>query len=141
MKIQPGPPILTFDHGEKMSSSIKNLKWLNEPQDKDYAAALSYLSLLYSEYVAGDKISEFKRCNKIVEFRAVDILRASQLPLLDASNFHVQKNRRKFKNGSSLSPILLLRDGNGKVIVADGYYRICAAYSIDEDAMIPCIIV
>ncbi len=26
----------------------------------------------------------------------------------------------------------------GKLIVADGYHRLCAVYSIDEDALIPC---
>jgi hypothetical protein len=27
---------------------------------------------------------------------------------------------------------------NGKVIVADGYHRLCAVYSYNEDAVIPC---
>jgi hypothetical protein len=27
------------------------------------------------------------------------------------------------------------------VIIADGYHRLCAVYSIDEDAVIPCKIV
>jgi hypothetical protein len=30
---------------------------------------------------------------------------------------------------------------NGKVVVADGYHRLCAVYQIDEDAWIPCKIV
>jgi len=29
----------------------------------------------------------------------------------------------------------------GRVIVADGYHRLCAVYSYDEDAVIPCKIV
>jgi len=37
---------------------------------------------------------------------------------------------------------LLVRDTtNGKVIIADGYHRLCAVYSIDEDALIACCIV
>jgi hypothetical protein len=30
---------------------------------------------------------------------------------------------------------------HAKVIIADGYHRLCAVYSVDEDAMIPCKIV
>lgn len=38
-----------------------------------------------------------------------------------------------------LSPLLLCRDpGHGKLVIADGYHRLCAVYSVDEDAMIPC---
>ncbi len=41
-----------------------------------------------------------------------------------------------------LSPLLLVRDSRtGRVIIADGYHRIRAAYSLDEDASIPCKIV
>jgi hypothetical protein len=37
---------------------------------------------------------------------------------------------------------LLCRDvEHGKVIIADGYHRLCAVYTFDEDAMIPCQIV
>ena len=30
---------------------------------------------------------------------------------------------------------------HGKVVIADGYHRLCAVYSYDEDAVIPCKIV
>jgi hypothetical protein len=37
---------------------------------------------------------------------------------------------------------LLCRDrDHGKPIIADGYHRLCAVYTFDEDAMIPCRIV
>jgi hypothetical protein len=44
------------------------------------------------------------------------------------------------KNGEKMSPILLVRYA-GKVIIADGYHRMCAVYSLSEDASIPCQIV
>jgi hypothetical protein len=48
----------------------------------------------------------------------------------------------KIKKGIALSPILLVRSSaNGKVIIADGYHRLCAVYSFNEDAIIPCKIV
>jgi hypothetical protein len=30
---------------------------------------------------------------------------------------------------------------NGKVIVADGYHRLCAVHSFDDEAWIPCKII
>lgn len=72
-------------------------------------------------------------------FKAKDIFRASELSLLGISNLHVKRDRNKIKRNISLSPLLLIRDAkNGNVIIADGYHRLCAVYSFDEDALIPC---
>jgi len=82
------------------------------------------------------------RRTAIVQFKAKDIFRASQLSLLGISNSHVESDRRKISQGISLSPLLLVRDEiNGKVVIADGYHRLCAVYSFDEDALIPCKII
>jgi hypothetical protein len=73
------------------------------------------------------------------EFKAKDIFRASRLSLLGAGNSHVKKDIIKIESGSEVSPLLLVRDAaNGKVVIADGYHRMCAVYSFDEDAVIPC---
>ena len=113
-------------------------KWLKEPEEQDYPAALSYLSLLYDKRTAKTRLKKLKRA-PISEFKAKDIFRASRLPLLEASNSHVQKDRQRIKSGRALSPLLLIRDSaNGKVIIADGYHRLCAVYSYNEDAVIPC---
>ena len=120
-----------------MSKSIK-IKWLNEPEEQDYPAALSYLSLIYSEKVARSYVKELKG-TAISKFKAKDIFRASGLSLLGISNTHVEKDRQKVKSGKELSPLLLVRDtANGKVVIADGYHRLCAVYTLDEDAVIPC---
>ena len=76
---------------------------------------------------------------RVSQFRAKDIFRASGLSLLGVSNEHVEKDRKKIRNGQELAPLLLVRDRqNGKVVIADGYHRLCAVYSFDEDALIPC---
>jgi len=55
------------------------------------------------------------------------------------SNSHVERDRGKIILDDKLSPLLLFRDKrNGKVIVAGGYHRLCAASSFGENAMIPC---
>jgi hypothetical protein len=75
----------------------------------------------------------------MLQFKAKDIFRASGLSLLGVSNAHVKKDQQKIQSGLGLSPLLLIRDSaNGKVVIADGYHRLCAAYSYDEDADIPC---
>lgn len=117
------------------------VKWLAEPEEQDYPAAISYLSLIYTKPAAARYIARLKAA-KIINFKAKDIFRASGLSLLGVSNFHVEKDKEKISNGDSLSPLLLIRDSvNGKVIVADGYHRLCAVYIFDEDALIPCKIV
>jgi hypothetical protein len=78
----------------------------------------------------------------IVQFKAKDVFRASQLSLLGVSNLHVEKDRKKINKGVCLSPLLFLRDSlNGKVVIADGYHRLCAIYEFDEDAWIHCKII
>jgi CRISPR-associated endonuclease Cas2 len=57
---------------------------------------------------------------------------------LQFSVFLCDLNERE-RIGKSLSPILLVRDSNnGKVVIADGYHRLCAVYSMGEDELIPC---
>jgi hypothetical protein len=120
-----------------MSKKIK-IKWLSKPEEHDYPAALSYLSLIYDEKTAARLVKKLKGV-PMSEFKAKDIFRASGLSLLGVSNFHVNVDRKKIKSGSGVSPLLLTRDpANGKVIIADGYHRLCAVYTFDEDAMIPC---
>jgi hypothetical protein len=114
------------------------LQWLAEPEKHDYPAAESYLALLYDPKQARRLVKALKAA-KPARFKAKDIFRASGLSLLGISNSHVEKDRRKIRGGTALSPLLLVRDPrNGRLIVADGYHRLCAVYGFDEDAWIPC---
>jgi len=117
------------------------IKWLKAPEPHNFPAALSYLSLIFPVATATRIVARLKRA-PAAEFKAKDIFRASGLSLLGVSNFHVEKDRRKIAMRTAVSPLLLVRDEtHGKVIVADGYHRLCAVYSYDEDALIPCRIV
>lgn len=118
-----------------------DIEWLGEPNASNYPAAKSYLSLINDEDTVDYYINGLKKA-EMTEFKAKDIFRASGLSLLGISNFHVKRDRKKIKTGTHLSPILLVRDkANGKVVVADGYHRLCAVYHYNEDARIPCKIV
>ena len=117
------------------------IQWLDAPEAHDYPAARSYLSLLFTSATATKLVQRLRRA-PVVEFKAKDIFRASGLSLLGISNSHVERDRRKIRQGCGLSPLLLVRqEALGRVIIADGYHRLCAVYSADEDALIPCKIV
>jgi hypothetical protein len=119
----------------------KKITWLSDLETHDYPAAESYLSLLFNEEQVAKMIVKLRRA-PVVHFKAKDIFRASQLSLLGVSNSHVEKDWEKIRKGQSLSPLLLVRDeSNGKVVIADGYHRLCAVYGIDEEALIPCKII
>jgi hypothetical protein len=122
-------------------SKKKKLIWLSKPDNEDYTSATSYLSLLYDKTIVTMYVDKLRRA-EMTEFKAKDIFRASRLPLLRGSNSHVKKDRKKILSGEKLSPLLLVRDKkNEKVIIADGYHRMCAVYFYDEDAVIPCQII
>ncbi len=123
------------------AKQTKQPKWLPEVQQNNYPAAASYLTLLFPTKGAEQIVGKLRAAG-VSQFKAKDIFRASQLSLLGVSNSHVEHDRKKIRNGAALSPILLVRDEKiGKVIVADGYHRLCAVYGFDEDAWIPCKIV
>ncbi|OIQ80290.1 hypothetical protein GALL_379670 [mine drainage metagenome] len=117
------------------------IRWLDAPEEHDYPAAESYLNLICDARTAAGLVLKLRQA-PVSEFHAKDIFRASCLSLLGVSNLHVEKNRRKILSGQALSPLLLVRDQpNGRVIIADGYHRMCSVYDFDEDAVIPCKIV
>jgi len=117
------------------------IQWLDGPETQDYPAAFSYLNLLFPDKAAQQFVKTLKTA-KTRQFKAKDIFRASGLSLLGTSNSHVKKNQAKIRAGQKLSPVLLVRDrDHGKVIIADGYHRVCAVYTFDEDAFVPCRIV
>jgi len=125
----------------KSAQKVREMRWLEEPEEQDYPAAESYLRLLYSEKQVAEMVEGLKVA-AVVQFKAKDIFRASQLSLLGVSNSHVEKDRQKIKNGVSLAPLLLVRDERvGRVVIADGYHRMCAIYEFDEDAWIHCKII
>ena len=112
--------------------------WLAAPEEHDYPAAQSYLGLLFDDATSARYVQAL-RAAPATSFAAKDIFRASGLSLLGVSNAHVEKDRKKIAAGTLLSPLLLVRSpGAQRVIVADGYHRLCAVYAIDEDARIPC---
>jgi hypothetical protein len=123
-----------------MGKPIK-ITWSPEPEENDFSAVESYLGLMYGKKSIRSILRKLKAA-KASQFKAKDIFRASGLSLLGVSNSHVEKDRKTVQSGKPLSPILLVRDKrSGSVIIADGYHRMCAVYSFNEDEVIHCRIV
>ncbi len=122
---------------------MQNAQWQYEPEEHDFPAATTYLSLICDPTLAAS-LSELLKSVPTVTYQAKDLLRASELALLEKTNAHVGRDLDKVKRGRKLSPVLLVRgkfQKNRSLIVADGYHRICASYWIDENSPIPCRIV
>lgn len=116
------------------------VSWLDAPEDHDYPAAASYLSLVASSATV-DSLVAALRAAPPVTFKAKDILRASRLTLLPVDNPHVASDLAKIRKRKPLSPILLVRGDlvtDVALQVADGYHRVCASYHTDENVDIPC---
>jgi hypothetical protein len=113
--------------------------WLKEPAAHDFPAAADYLGLLFNESDVSNFVIELEKAKTITK-KAKDVFRASTLKLLPKSNIHVSQCIKEVSKGKKLSPILLVKH-EGKLIIADGYHRMCAIYYISEDDNIPCRLV
>jgi len=123
-----------------MSKDTKII-WFTNPEDHDYRASLSYLSLIFDIKSAKVLVKALRKAS-MTSFKAKDIFRSSGLSLLGISNVHVERNTEKTQAGIGLPPLLLVRDDRQRgLIISDGYHRLCSVYLIDEDADISCKIV
>lgn len=112
-------------------------KWLDDPEPHDYPAAEVFATLLWGVGLAARARRALERSRPFV-FRVNDLLRASGLPLLEADDPHVLKDLRKVQAHERLSPVLLAALPNaGRLVILDGYHRVCALCHLDEDAEVP----
>lgn len=116
---------------------MKKSIWLEQPEEHDYPAAQDYLEMVISKEDSEGAVKNLKQIKDIKIKKAKDILRASGNKLLPKTNIHVMENIKKVKKGNKLSPVLLVQHNN-KLIIADGYHRVCAIYYLSEDLEVPC---
>ena len=117
------------------------IKWSTDVGDADFKAAVSYLQLVYAPGRA-KALEKKMRGSKTKAFPAKDVIRASGLAALSSKDPEVRKQVEKIENQQPLSPILLVRDkDHTRLIVADGFHRLCAIVSMDAKALVHCKIV
>jgi hypothetical protein len=118
-------------------STPLTIHWLPAPEDKDYTAAESFLSMLIAPAsLAG--VIERLRTAPLEQWAAKDILRAAGLPALKPKqSAEVAEKLKKIKRSTPISPILVVGGLRALLVIADGYHRISAAYRVNEDAIVP----
>ena len=120
-----------------MAAASASVHWLPDPEDKDYAAAESFLSLLLGPEVLADVVQRL-RTAPVGHWAAKDILRAAGLaPLKPKQSSEVAEKLNKIKNSVPISPILAIGGLRENPVIADGYHRVSAAYRVDEDTLVP----
>jgi hypothetical protein len=123
--------------------SVPLVLWQQEPDNHDYPAAESYLSLLTNAAQAKELVERLKKA-PLVMHPAKDVLRSAQLQLLPMNDAAVLKDITKVAQGTKLSPVLLVRGNyttNVPLVIADGYHRVCSSYHLSENELIPCRII
>ena len=122
------------------SKPATKVRWKAAPDEHDYPAAASYLSLVAADELITRIVDEL-RAAPTVHYKAKDILRAARLDLLPRTNVHVAADLGAVARRERLSPILLVRGSLSDDVplqIADGYHRVCASYYVDENTAIPC---
>lgn len=117
--------------------------WEKDPSPDDLNAARLYLSMVLSPDAARKALSQFQRVSNTL-LEAKDVLRASDLPLLEEDEPKVAEVVRRIEKKKKLSPVLLLRGDARKGVpmtVADGYHRICGSFYFDKKCPVACRII
>lgn len=124
-----------------MKKKAKAIKWLPKPAEKDYPGAELFLNLLFGPKQASTYIKKLRK-GAIAEFPAKDILRAADIAIDKVQAYDWARQRDEIRKGVQLSPLLLVRrDNGGRLIVADGFHRLCAAFAANQEGLVPCKIV
>jgi hypothetical protein len=118
-------------------ASTPKIRWLDDPEEKDYLAAHSFLSMVLAPASLSETIAAL-RTAPLGHWAAKDLLRAAGLPpLRPKQSAEVAEKLKKIKDGIPISPVLLIGGIRDYLVIGDGYHRASAAYRVDEDAQVP----
>lgn len=122
-------------------ASDTRIRWLERPAPEDFDSAKRFLALVFPPEIAKELTSSLKKA-AIEEFPAKDVLRASEQAPKSRKDPDVAKQLKRISKGEAISPVLLVRvPGQARLLVADGYHRVCAAYLRNENEPVHCRIV
>lgn len=118
-------------------ANTSRIRWLEEPEEKDYLAAESFLGMVLAPSALSETITAL-RTAPLGHWAAKDLLRAAGLPpLKPKQSAEVAEKLKKIENGIPISPVLLIGGIRDYLVIGDGYHRASAAYRVDEDAQVP----
>jgi len=113
----------------------ERIKWLPDVAPHDYAAAEAYLSLKLDSDATSKALKRLRKA-PLTRRRANDILRAAGLSPAPLDDPGVMKDLIKVIEGTRLSPVLVVSDGE-TADIADGFHRVSLVYRIDPYEEIP----
>jgi hypothetical protein len=120
-----------------MDQKVK-INWLPEPASDTYDSAQTFLELMFKPKKARRWVKRLKKAG-VSEYAAKDILRASAIPIATVRAYDWKRQQDQINKGDPLSPILLIRQHDGgPLIIADGFHRMCALFSTDQEVSVPC---
>jgi hypothetical protein len=118
-------------------AALPSVRWLDLPEDKDYAAAQSFLGLLVAPDRLTGVIDDLRRA-PLGSWLAKDILRSAGLPpWKPKQSTEVRAELKKIKAKKAVSPVLLVGGLRADLVIADGYHRVSAAFHVDEETPVP----
>jgi hypothetical protein len=118
-------------------ADLPKIPWLSEPEEKDYLAAHSFLSMVLAPATLTEVLAGL-RTAPLGHWAAKDLLRAAGLPpLKPRESLEVTEKLKKIKDGIPISPVLLVGGIRENLVIADGYHRASAAYRVHEDSLVP----
>lgn len=116
------------------------INWLKSVAQSDFRAAEQYLELLFAPQRA-QALKKKLHASAMQEFPAKDVLRAAGLAPPKKGDPDVDRQVKKIKAGDGISAVLLVRDeAQARLIVADGFHRVCAVMALDEKASVQCLV-
>ena len=120
---------------------MHEIKWEKSLNKEHVKASSDFLTLLFEKKEVERMAQKLEKHKKdLQKFKAKDILRASNTQLLPETNEDVRNEFRKIVRGEKLFPVALVRCA-GRLLIADGYHRTCAAYYLNKDMEVHCILV
>jgi hypothetical protein len=115
------------------TNKIPAVTWHDKLKPEQIDAAIEYLSLTFKK----DELEKIRKkivnhSDKLVQYKAKDILRASGLTPLPPTDSEVAGHLMKIHEGVPLHPVILV-SVDEKLYIADGFHRVSACYSLGDD--------
>lgn len=100
-------------------------------KQEDFVAAQSFLGLLFPDTSATEIANQFIDIEVTIK-NATDILRAAGYPV---PKEHEVENW--LNEDETLSPVLLARTLERRLLIVDGYERLCESFELTKDREVP----
>jgi hypothetical protein len=115
---------------------MTQIRWHNRIRKRHIKRATAFLRLFLNKKDLNKLKAKLKKHRITTDYHtAKDIIRASQSQMVADDNANLLEHINDVKNGLAFYPVILVR-AKKRLFIADGFHRICTAYSIDDKTKI-----